>query len=47
MRVTVVGIDGAKFLINGQPTYKGRTWNGRSIKGLLFKLLSQITGEQP
>ena len=34
--VTAVGIDGAKFLINGQPTYKGRTWNDQSIEGLLF-----------
>ena len=36
VRVTAVGIDGAKFLINNQPTYKGRTWNGQSIEGLLL-----------
>ena len=35
-RATVVTIDGAKFLINGQPTYKGRTWNGRPVEGLLL-----------
>ncbi len=35
-RSTAVAIDGAKFLINGQPTYKGRTWNGRTVEGLLF-----------
>jgi len=34
-RKTVVGIDGQKFTINGQPTYKGRVWNGKSIEGLL------------
>jgi hypothetical protein len=33
---TVVGIDGAKFTINGKPTYAGRTWNGRPIEGLLM-----------
>lgn len=35
-RVTVVSIQDDKFLINGQPTYKGRTWNGKSIEGLLM-----------
>jgi hypothetical protein len=35
-RSTTVTIDGPRFLINGQPTYRGRTWNGRSIEGLLF-----------
>jgi hypothetical protein len=24
------------FLINGEPTYKGRTWNGKKIEGLLM-----------
>jgi hypothetical protein len=33
---TVVSIQGAKFLINGEPTFKGRTFEGRSIEGLLF-----------
>src|SRR5436190_18760850 len=35
-RKTAVGIDGQKFTINGQPTYKGRVWNGKSIEGLLL-----------
>lgn len=35
-RKTAVSIDGKKFLINGQPTYKGRVWNGHSVEGLLF-----------
>lgn len=33
---TSVSIVGAEFYLNGQPTYKGRTWNGRQIHGLLF-----------
>jgi hypothetical protein len=36
IRKTVVGIDGQKFLINGKPTYPGRTWNGHPIEGLLL-----------
>ena len=35
-RRTVVSIVGDEFYINGQPTYKGRTWNGHKIQGLLF-----------
>ena len=35
-RKTVVSIDGDRFLINGEPTYPGRTWNGQRIEGLLF-----------
>jgi hypothetical protein len=35
-RHTVVSIVGEEFYINGQPTYKGRTWNGHKIQGLLF-----------
>lgn len=35
-RKTEVAIEGEKFLINGKPTYAGRTWNGRRIEGLLF-----------
>src|SRR5438874_10187413 len=35
-RSTAISIDGAKFLINGRPTYQGRTWNGHEIQGLLF-----------
>ncbi|MCX8138715.1 MAG: hypothetical protein WHU94_16610 [Thermogemmata sp.] len=35
-RATVVSIVKDKFYINGQPTYKGRIWNGVPIEGLLF-----------
>ena len=33
---TVVAIKGDQFLLNGQPTYKGRTWQGHKIEGLLM-----------
>ena len=33
---TIVTIKGDKFLINGQPTYKGRKWQGFPIEGLLM-----------
>lgn len=33
---TVVSIDGEKFLLNGKPTYAGRTWDGVSIEGRLM-----------
>jgi hypothetical protein len=33
---TEVSIRGARFLINGRPTYEGRSWHGRSIEGLLI-----------
>ena len=33
---TVVSIKGDQFLLNGQPTYKGRTWQGHKIEGLLM-----------
>jgi prepilin-type N-terminal cleavage/methylation domain-containing protein len=35
-RSTTVTIAGARFLINGKPTYKGRVWKGRSVEGLLL-----------
>ncbi len=35
-RKTAVTIDGDKFRINGELTYKGRSWNGHSIEGLLM-----------
>ena len=35
-RRTTVSIVGEEFYLNGQPTYKGRTWNGLKIQGLLF-----------
>lgn len=33
---TVVSIQGQKFLINGEPTYAGREWQGNKIEGLLM-----------
>ena len=33
---TSVSIVGDEFYINAQPTYRGRTWNGHKIQGLLF-----------
>jgi hypothetical protein len=33
---TTVSIEAAKFLINGKPTYAGRTWQGHPIEGLLM-----------
>lgn len=33
---TEVSVRGEGFLINGKPTYEGRTWNGKTIEGLLF-----------
>lgn len=35
-RRTEVAIRGDAFLIDGKPTYAGRTWNGRRVEGLLF-----------
>lgn len=32
---TILAISGSKFLINGQPTFAGRTWRGHSVEGLL------------
>ncbi|WP_298985541.1 hypothetical protein [uncultured Roseibium sp.] len=34
--MTRVSIDGEKFLIDGTPTHKGRTWKGHQVEGLLF-----------
>lgn len=36
VRRTEVSIRGEQFLINGKPTYAGRTWQGHSIEGLLM-----------
>src|SRR4051812_22066812 len=33
---TEVAIRGDGFLINGRPTYAGRTWKGRTVDGLLL-----------
>jgi hypothetical protein len=35
-RKTTVAIAGDRFLINGKPTYAGRTWRGMRIEGLLM-----------
>jgi len=35
-QLTEVSIVGEQFLINGTPTYQGRTWNGYKIEGLLM-----------
>jgi hypothetical protein len=35
-RQTAVAIEGDRFLINGRPTYEGRTWRGMRIEGLLM-----------
>ena len=35
-RRTTVTISGDRFLINGRPTYEGRTWRGHRIEGLLM-----------
>lgn len=35
-RRTELSIDGDRFLINGRPTYEGRTWRGMKIEGLLM-----------
>ena len=36
--MTTVSIQGQKFLINGQPTYAGRTFDGKPVEGLLFNV---------
>ncbi|WP_206108068.1 hypothetical protein [Paludisphaera soli] len=35
-RRTEIAIRGDGFLIDGRPTYEGRTWRGRSVEGLLL-----------
>jgi LmbE family N-acetylglucosaminyl deacetylase len=35
-RRTKVTIQGDAFLMNGRPTYLGRTWEGKKVEGLLF-----------
>lgn len=34
--MTTVSIDGERFLIDGTPTYAGRSFDGQSIEGMLF-----------
>lgn len=36
--MTEIAITGTDFLINGQPTYEGRTFEGHRIEGLLFNV---------
>src|SRR3982751_3917341 len=33
---TTIAIRGDMFLLNGRPTYAGRTWKGKKIEGLLM-----------
>jgi len=35
-RKTVVGVQGREFLVNGHPTYEGRSYDGMRVQGLLF-----------
>jgi hypothetical protein len=35
-RKTAVTINQGDFYINGEPTYKGRNWQGNRIEGLLM-----------
>lgn len=35
-RRTTISIQEDRFLLNGRPTYAGRTWNGHRIEGLLM-----------
>src|SRR5204862_6709531 len=35
-RKTVVSIQGREFLLNGRPTYEGRSYDGMRVQGLLF-----------
>ena len=36
VRKTVVDIKGDAFWVNGEPTYKGRVYNGMKVEGLLL-----------
>lgn len=36
VRQTAIAIEGQSFLINGKPTYAGRSYNGMKIEGLLL-----------
>jgi hypothetical protein len=35
-RKTVVSIQGREFVVNGRPTYEGRSYDGTKVQGLLF-----------
>ena len=36
--MTTVSISGTEFLIDGQPTYPGRTFEGKALQGMLFNV---------
>lgn len=36
--MTVVAVTGEEFVIDGQPTHAGRTFEGKSVQGLLFNV---------
>lgn len=36
LRKTLVSVVGDQFYLNGEPTYRGRTWNGHKLEGLLM-----------
>jgi len=47
--MTAIGIDGEDWLIDGAPTYPGRTFRGWRIEGLarkraFFDFLAEVTG---
>ena len=35
-RKTIVSIEAGDFLLNGRPTYSGRSFDGMPVQGLLF-----------
>jgi hypothetical protein len=35
-RQTIVSIEGREFVVNGRPTYAGRSYDGMTVQGLLF-----------
>jgi len=46
--VTNVGIAGNEFIINGKPTYPGRSFRGKKVQGLLFtsRMVNCIVNDQ-
>lgn len=47
-RATSIGIAGNEFLINGTPTYPGRSFRGGKVQGLLFtsRMVNCIINDQ-
>jgi hypothetical protein len=45
---TVVSIEGNKFILNGEPTHRGRSYNGVSLEGLLFnsRMVQALTDDE-